>query len=91
MKMKTEIWEYFNKWYDYFYGHDDYGTEVYEKEQLAIDTYNDLYKCNTMFRTFAVTMQQVRKDCFTSDKEIAAFMLAYEDLEEEITRRYNGN
>lgn len=86
--MKVEILENFEKWYDYFYGHDDIGTKQFKEEQSAIDRLDELYKNNEMFRTFMSTMAQVRGDCFTSDRELAAFMLAYEETAKTMTERY---
>ncbi len=89
--MKIEIFESFRKYYDKFYGHDDYGSELFKEEQAAIERFDNLYKENEIFRTLIVTLVQVREDVFSSDKEIASIMLAYEETAKTITKRFNDN
>ena len=85
--MKVELMLKFGEIYDMLYEH--YNEEKYIKmEQDAIDRYDELYKNNEMFRVLSVSMQQHRQDCFTSDREIASFMLAYEDISKVMTQRY---
>ena len=88
--MKTKLMENYNKWYEVFYGNDSVGTELYEEEQQAIAKFDDWYANNEVFRTFVVTMAQVTGDGFTSDREIAAFMLAYLETSKVITERYKA-
>ena len=87
--MKVEILESFSKHYEEFYGHDDFGTELCKKEEEAADRFDELFKANEIFRTFITTLAQVRGDCFTSDREIASIMLAYEDTAKIMTKRFN--
>ena len=85
--MKVELMLKFGEIYDMLYN--NYNDSKYIKmEQDAIDRYDEMYKNNEMFRVLSVSMQQHRQDCFTSDREIASFILAYEEIVKEINRRF---
>ena len=84
---KVELMIKFGDIYNEFYENYD-NAEYIAKEQAAIDRYEELYKNNEMFRVLSVSMQQHRQDCFSSDREIASFMLAYEEMVKEINRRF---
>ena len=87
--MKVEIFEKYNKHYERFYGKDDYGTKLFDEEQELIEKFEKLYKENEVFRTFIATLSQIRGDCYTSDRELASMMLAYEETASIMTKRFN--